>query len=463
MVHSSDSPDDDPSDRRVALASKIVFFASLFLLGAVLGYLIHRRAWWPIRHIERAEEAFRALRERSDPQREWYYFETDATVRARVHDADAIQPGLTLVTFLGANDHQFIQVIDREANVVQQWRVDWFDLWPEADHLAEDIRPKELPGAIVHGVLLMADGGVLLQHDACGLVRLDVCGHVMWRLPARTHHSLHLDDRGHIWTSIRHTRHERPDGLFAYQPPFEEYTIVEISPEGKILQEVSIFDLLRENDLTGYLLMSSFNDDQPTVGGDTLHVNDVEVFPSSLEPGVFRPGDVMVSMRRPSTVVVFDLERRAVRHVSTGGFVRQHDPDFLDGNSFAVFDNHHVGARHEGVQSRIVVEEVRTGRRKIAFQGTSDQPFFTDIMGKQQWLPNGNLLLVEATTGRVLEVDGEGRLVWEFVNVIGDGLAGAVSEGTRLPERFSPDFFASQRAACTRPLSEAAAHVPTTE
>lgn len=449
-----------PENPAVALFAKVAFFASIFLLGAALGYVIHRRAWWPIRHIERAEEAFRGLQSRADVRREWYYVDTDASARARIHDAAAMQPGPTLVAFLGADRHQFIQVIDRDANPIQEWRVDWFDLWPNADHLTEDLRPKELPGAIVHGVLLLDDGSVLLQHDACGLVKLDACGHVVWRVPARTHHSLHIDERGHIWTSIRHTREEPPEGLAAYRAPYEEYTVVEISPDGKILQEVSLFDLLRENNLTGYLMMASFSDNDPAVGGDTLHVNDVEVFPQHLEPGVFRPGDVMVSMRRPGTIVVFDLPKRAVRYVSTGGFVRQHDPDFVDGNTISVFDNHNVGSRADGAQSRIVVEDARTGEDTIAFAGTREQPFFTDIMGKHQWLPNGNLLLVESTTGRVLEVTPDGRIAWEFINVIGDKLAGAVSEGTRLPEKFSADFFASRRAACERPLSERVAHVP---
>lgn len=460
MADTQTHPDDEPENPKIALVAKVAFFASIFLFGAIVGYLIHRRAWWPIRHIERAEQAFHGLQARADERREWYYFDTQATARARVHDAAAIQPGPTLVAFLGADRHQFIQVIDRDANVIQEWRVDWFDLWPDAGHLSEDLRPKELPGAIVHGVHLLDDGSVILQHDACGMVKLDACGHVVWRLPARTHHSLHIDERGHIWTSIRHTRHEPPDGLYAYRPPYEEYTIVEISPDGKILQEVSLFDLLRENNLTGYLMLAAFTDNDAAVGGDTLHVNDVEVFPRDLDAGVFRPGDVMVSMRRASTVIVFDLPKRAVRYVSTGGFVRQHDPDFIDGNTISVFDNHNVGSRADGVHSRIVVEDARTSKHTVAFKGTAEQPFFTDIMGKHQWLPNGNLLLVESTTGRVIEVDESDRLVWEFINVIGPNLAGAVSEGTRLPEKFSADFFASRRAACDRPLSEAVAHVP---
>src|SRR5690606_34971891 len=186
-------PDDESEERLTGRIARAACFVSVCRLGAAVGYGLHRRAWWPIRHIERAEEAFRGLQARADERREWYYFDTTATSRAQVHDAGAMQPGPTLVAFLGADRHQFIQVIDPEANVIQQWRVDWFDLWPNADHLTEDLRPKELPGAIVHGVVLLDDGSLLLQHDACGLVKLDACGHVLWRLPARTHHSLHLD------------------------------------------------------------------------------------------------------------------------------------------------------------------------------------------------------------------------------------------------------------------------------
>jgi hypothetical protein len=449
-----------PNPRSADLVPRLAFLASLLLAAFAVGYMVHRHAWWPHPIISDAEQAFRDLRDRSKGVREWYYFDTDATARTTRHDPAAIEPGPTLVAYVGADEHQFIQVIDPNGEVLNQWRVDWFDLWPNADHLDEEFRPKTLPGAIVHGVLLLEDGGVLLQHDACGLVRLDACGHVVWRLPERTHHSLHLDERGHIWTSIRHTRREQIPGLFAYHPAFEEYTIAEISPDGRLLQEVSLFDLFRENDLTGLLFLSTWHDNTNETSGDTLHLNDVELFPTTMAPGFFQPGDVMVSLRRMNAVVVFDLPRRAVKHLSIGGFVRQHDPDFIDGNTISVFDNHHIGRREDGVQSRIVLESVDEGTRRVAFTGTPEQPFFTDIMGKHQWLPNGNLLLVESTRGRVLEVDPEGRLVWEFVNLIGNGLAGAVSEGTRLPVTFTADFFADRRAACGQPSEQAAARVP---
>ena len=440
------------------LAPRIAFFLSILSLGVAYGYLSRRQGWFPHPLVLAAKPGVQAAHDRLLGIRPWYYVAAPARERITVAQPAAVQPGPTLVAFVGSDGHQFIQVIESNGNVINQWRVDWFDLWPNADHLDEDLRPKSRPGAIVHGVLLLNDGSVVLQHDACGMVRLDASGHVLWRLAQRTHHSLCLDDHGHIWTSIRHTRKDPLPGLPAYHPPFEEYTIAEISTEGKLLQEVSIFDLLRENNLTGLLMMSSVHPDYPDTGGDTLHVNDVEVFPATMKPGRFQPGDVMVSIRGINAVVVFDLAKRTVRYLSIGGFVRQHDPDFIDGNTFSVLDNNHIGLRAEGIQSRVVIENAVTGERRVAFTGTPAQPFYTEFMGNHQWLPNGNLLLVETTRGRVFEVDAAGHPVWQFANLLEDGWAGAVSEGTRLPVSFTAEFFAARRAACAPPPANASEH-----
>lgn len=440
-----------PSPPLTDSALRIVFILSIFVLGVGYGYLAHRFNWVPHQLVLAAEPAFQDAHDRLRGVRPWYFVTAPATERTTRFFPDAIAPGPTLVTFIGPDAHQFIQVIEADGRVLNEWRVDWPDLWPDASHLAPELRPKTLPGAIVHGVLLLDDGGVVLQHDACGLVRLDACGHVVWRLAQRTHHSLHLDEHGHLWTSIRHTRKEPTPGLPVYHPPYEEYTIAKISLDGKLLQEISLFDLLRENNLTGLLMMRSVHPDYPDTGGDTLHVNDVEVFPSTLKPGVFQPGDVMVSMRGNNAVIVFDLPKRKVRHLSVGGFVRQHDPDFIDGNTFSVFDNHHIGLRAHGIRSRIVVESASTREQQVSFTGTPEQPIYTEFMGKHQRLPNGNLLIVESTRGRVVELDPTGRPVWQFVNLIEAGVAGAVSEGTRLPPGFNAAFFAARRAACARP------------
>ena len=43
-------------------------------------------------------------------------------------------------------------------------------------------------------------------------------------------------------------------------------------------------------------------------------------------------------------------------------------------------------------------------------------PFYTPVLGKWQLLLNGNMLLTEGVTGRVIETDSSGRTVWEWIH-----------------------------------------------
>ena len=85
------------------------------------------------------------------------------------------------------------------------------------------------------------------------------------------------------------------------------------------------------------------------------------------------------------------------------------------------------------------------------FQGSAKRPFFTDIMGKHQWLPNGNLLITEACKGRAFEINPDGKIVWNFVNYVDDGVVGLVEEVKRLPLDNARLFKADQIQAEGRP------------
>jgi hypothetical protein len=68
-------------------------------------------------------------------------------------------------------------------------------------------------------------------------------------------------------------------------------------------------------------------------------------------------------------------------------------------------------------------------------------------MGKHQWLPNGNLLISESMRGRAFEIDRDGRVVWEYLNVVEDGYAGVLEEVQRLPEPLTAVFSAADVSA----------------
>ena len=54
--------------------------------------------------------------------------------------------------------------------------------------------------------------------------------------------------------------------------------------------------------------------------------------------------------------------------------------------------------------------------RQWQFSKELDAEFLTQCRGAVQQLPNGNVLIPESQDGRVLEVEPQGQIVWEFLN-----------------------------------------------
>jgi hypothetical protein len=427
-----------------------LFAVSALALSMAYGALAGVWSLFPVPQARKAGATFHQLLEISGTRLPWYFGATSETREAIAVDAGAMLPGLTLVSGLAGDREMSIRVVEPAGRVVQNWRFTWDGLWPDPSHLSAG----ELPGtnpAHVHGVVVLPDGDLVFNFDFLGMLRLNPCGKVVWRLPYRTHHAIDVDEQGNLWTLGKVTRHARVPGLPNHAPPFEDYTVLRVSPEGRLLEELSVFDLLIDNGLRPLLHMSAVGS-STEVSGDTLHVNDVEVFPASLAPGVFAAGDLMVSFRNINAVIVFAAGTRRVKFMSIGQVLHQHDPDFVDGSTISVFDNNPLGTRRNpaGHFSRLVrLSAADPGLVDVRFEGTVEQPFFTDVMGKHQNLSNGNSLLVESVGGRVIEVDAARRVVWRYTNLIRDGVEGLVDDAIRLPQAMDAAFFAAARAACS--------------
>ncbi len=381
---------------------------------------------------------------RSAENNEWYYRDTSFTRHIPTHHPERMQPGPTLITSMAANHELSVRVFTPSGNVIHEWNPDWFELWPDCSHLPEERVPKSKPGTHIHGCLLMDNGDLVFNFEQLGLVRVDVCGEVRWRLPCLTHHSVTTDASGNMWIcgELVH-QHDLPQ-FKSLIPPVYEPTLLNVSPDGKVLREIRLFDILKKNHLNGLLILSTLLNENTRVTGDLLHLNDVESFPATLPEGSFKTGDLLVSLRNINTVLVLDAENLTVKYKTTGDVARQHDPDFIDGYTLSVFDNNNIRLGPEPPQSRIVIKGVNGRVDSTYYSGTAEEPFFTEIMGKHQWLENGNLLITESMRGRVFEIDRSGRIVWEFVNIIKPGVAGIVEQATRLSPRFDHTFFQTQ-------------------
>ena len=175
--------------------------------------------------------------------------------------------------------------------------------------------------------------------------------------------------------------------------------------------------------------------------GDIMHLNDVEPFPETMEEGFFRRGDVMVSLRNINTILFYNDSTKKIKNVTTGDFVRQHDPDFIDGNKISILDNFNIGSKDPGQQTRILIKSFQNNQTYVYYQGNSKSPFNTIIMGKHQWLPNGDLLITESMNGRAFELNKQKEIVWEFVNILPNNLKGLVQEVTKVPKDYVMNCF----------------------
>ena len=422
-------------------------FSSVFIIFNV-GYFAREFKFFPFQLYTEAAKGWSQLQESKSEELPWFYVRSNKSPSEVIKNISQTQPGLSLVTEIAAERTVSAKIIDLKGNTVHKWNIDWFEIWSNPDHLPESIVPKSKPGTSIHGAVVMENGDLVFNFESKGLVRLDRNSEVVWRLPYLTHHSVHQHDDGNLWVSGTKYQTEKVDRLPNLIPPFYEETILEISPDGKILREWYVADLLRQNGYAGLLYMGSLNNENTVIQGDDrllgktdiLHLNDVEPFPANMQPGVFQPGDVMVSLRNINAVFVFNTQSEEIKFISTGKFVRQHDPDFIDGDTISVFDNNNASEPER--KSKITIISAKDNSHKVFFAGSKDNKFYTRVMGKHQWQPNGNLLITESMSGRGLEIDPQGKIVWEYINYVEPGIVGVVSEVQRLSpestELFTP-------------------------
>ena len=180
---------------------------------------------------------------------------------------------------------------------------------------------------------------------------------------------------------------------------------------------------------------------------DPLHLNHVEPLRAALAPAfpMFAAGDLLVSVRVPSQIMVIDPKTGLIKWSARGPWFGQHDPHFLPNGRISVYDNrdlYNYEAKARGVPdraSRILSLDPRTGQVETVFEGTLDHPFFTDAIGKHQYQPNGNILITESWGGRVFEVTSAGKKVWEFVNRYDERRVALIEWALRYPASYA-DF-----------------------
>jgi hypothetical protein len=350
--------------------------------------------------------------------------------------------GLTLMSGL-FNQEIGLQIVDLDGTVLNSWKVDFFEIWPDPAHIAPPSeRPHNKWAFHVQGMTAFADGSVLFNVAEKGLAKMDRCGALLWTLPRMTHHAITVADDGTLWVPSR-IWHETPPAHFpGMRHSFFEDTLLNISADGDVLREISLLDVLYRAGLHG--LLAGTGTDTPVKGGafgsrDPTHVNDVEVF-SAVSTTAFprvSAGDLLVSARNLDLLIAFDPATLEVKWWRTGPWLRQHDPDIQADGRISLFNNNDDDSGgHLFGGSNIMSIDVGRDQTEIVFPRKDRSIFYSELMGTHQHLPNDNILITESQAGRVFELTADGEIAWEYFNRFDVDEAALIEDAQRYDRGF---------------------------
>ena len=130
----------------------------------------------------------------------------------------------------------------------------------------------------------------------------------------------------------------------------------------------------------------------------------------------FRPGNILVSSRSLSTLLIIDRVSGEVVWQYSEGLDHQHEalmiPEGHNGDGLImVFNN---GRDSLYTSRRSLVQAINPVAGTVDWEYGSKY-FFSTIAGTAQLLPDNNVLITSSHGGRVFEIRPRGRIVWEWV------------------------------------------------
>jgi hypothetical protein len=223
---------------------------------------------------------------------------------------------------------------------------------------------------------------------------------------------------------------ERATRFPPFKAPYFEDTILRISENGAVLQEMSVVELIYRSGMEAWLTAGHGSDFEQQLDGEILHLNKVSELNSTLAADFseFAAGDLLLSIRELNMVLVTDPDLRRIKWWRVGPWIRQHDPEFTAGGRVSVFNNNayetDFGPDNPFSQSyptiprnsNIIELDPTTDEHRIAYGGVKAQEMLSVIRGKHELTERGGLLITEFEGGRVFETDSDGRTIWQYVN-----------------------------------------------
>ena len=155
---------------------------------------------------------------------------------------------------------------------------------------------------------------------------------------------------------------------------------------------------------------------------DPIHLNDIQ--PVNSDSEYWKKGDVFLSLRHQSMVLLYRPSTNKIIWKATGVFFNQHDVDIIDDNKISIFDNNSKnfgGGRTVDGKNRVIIYDFSLNKYS---EYLSDSLYKYDVRtpkeGLSEILHNKDLFVEDSFHARTLYFNADGSLRWSHVNLAKD-------------------------------------------
>jgi hypothetical protein len=291
--------------------------------------------------------------------------------------------------------------------------------------------------------ILMKSGLLIYLIPSNDLIAVDLknATEEKWRIRGSFHHSIENDYDGNLWVcgSVEPGLLEFKGSKSSHSNySYDDQCVVKVSVDGKILDVISVSDLIVGSGLE-YLLYGLSNPDSIF---DPIHIN--QITPILSDAGVFRKGQLLISLRNLSTILLFDPNSRKVVWHQSGPWMNQHCVMFTSDSKFSVLDNHSFASGKYWLNSnwrtQLVSQDIASGiTEEVVFNRESPRNFRIPIEGRALPLVGESWLIEDCLHGTIM-IFRKQNLVFKWSNKYPDGTVGITSWCRYLNDSDVPDL-----------------------
>ena len=319
---------------------------------------------------------------------------------------DQTSPGINFYHSRGKSE---ANLIDMEGNTIYKW---------------------SYPSEKWQHVELLPSGDIIASIKDEKLLKIDKSSNLIWSYKARFHHDHFVWENGDIYALTR-------KAIFIPEIHPVNKTLVDyitvLSDSGKLVQEISILELIQASAYAYILPSVAHIDFKSHLDLDILHTNHIELLDGLLQDvsPIYARGNVLISIRNINMTMILDIKNKEIVWAwGPTNLIFPHHTTLLRNGNILLFNN--------GIEKSEVLEI-----NPLDFQikwHYSDDGFFSEFRGSNQRLPNGNTLITESDKGYVFEVTPDNRTVWKFANpnVDENGIRMAIWRMTRFQKSQLP-------------------------